>query len=130
LPREDEWEFAARSGKNDYLYPWGQNWGDGLANIKSKTSSPQPVGSYPKGASSQDVSDLIGNVWEWTSSKASMYPGHPQPLTKAEENKMVVRGGCYLNEISGDQSVTAASRRFFEPSDKKDYIGFRLVRSN
>lgn len=128
LPTEDEWEYAARSGSSDNLYPWGKQWVNNAANIASK--SPQPVGSYPQGASAQGVLDLIGNVWEWTSSKASKYPRNPQPLEKPDENKYVFRGGCYGNDLSGEESVTATSRRFLDPTERSQYIGFRLVRSN
>ena len=128
LPNEDEWEFAARSGNSDNLYPWGKNWAEGAANVGGRKAL-QPAGSYPQGASSQGVLDLIGSVWEWTSSKASKYPGHPQPLASADENKMVVRGGSYGNDVTGEESVTAASRRFLEPNTANAYVGFRLVRS-
>ena len=128
LPTEAEWEYAARSGKQDYLYPWGAKWIDRSANIA--THSPQAVGSNPQGASAQGVQDLIGNVWEWTSSKASIYAGNPYKLDAGEEGKSVIRGGCYGNDVTGEESVTAASRRWLPASTKNEYIGFRLVRSN
>ena len=128
LPSEDEWEFAARSGNNENLYPWGKTWADGMANLGGRKAL-QPVGSFVQGASSQGVLDLIGSVWEWTSSKASKYPNHPEPLASQDENKIVIRGGSYGNDVTGEESVTAASRRFLDPSTANAYVGFRLVRS-
>ena len=72
LPTEDEWEFTARNGSQDSLFPWGNSWEDGRANINRK-ESPADVGSFPQGATKNGVQDMIGNVWEWTSSKARFY---------------------------------------------------------
>jgi len=70
LPTEEEWEFAARSGGEYKSFPWGNSWAANHAVVKE--AAPQPVGSYPDGKNRWGVVDLIGNVWEWTSSKASI----------------------------------------------------------
>jgi formylglycine-generating enzyme required for sulfatase activity len=124
LPSEEEWEFAARSGNNDYFYPWGKQWTEQAANVASK--SPQAVGSYPSGASAQGILDLIGNVYEWTSSQASVYPGNQHAMNCDPKDK-IIRGGCYANQVSGKDSVTATSRRCANPKDKSECLGFRLV---
>jgi formylglycine-generating enzyme required for sulfatase activity len=126
LPTEEEWEFVARNGDSSKLYPWGDRWVNGYANIDS--TLPKPVGSYKEGAISTGVYDLIGNVWEWTSSKGAYYPGNKLEISAEARQLSVVRGGSYQSEAHGGKAITATSRSFVEPSYKHPTIGFRLVR--
>jgi formylglycine-generating enzyme required for sulfatase activity len=130
LPTEAEWEYAARSCNSENSYPWGKKWIDGSANVSTK--APVPVGSYPQGASTQGTLDMIGNVWEWTSSKGSLYEGNNGKafLNPGEDNEYIIRGGCFANTASGDQAATATGRRWLEASTRNEYIGFRLVSAN
>jgi formylglycine-generating enzyme required for sulfatase activity len=125
LPREDEWENAARDGASAKLYPWGNQWINGYANIDS--SLPKPVGSYKQGATGSGVLDLIGNVWEWTLSKASYYPGNGKKVPLDEQGFTVVRGGSYQSK-AGD-NITATFRAW-PKLQKHPTIGFRLVRES
>jgi len=123
LPQEKEWEYAARSADSSNFYPWGTRWINGYANLDS--ALPKSVGSYAKGASSAGVLDLIGNVWEWTSSKASYYNNSTVP--DDERDHFVIRGGAYGNSARGADAISAASRNWL-PADSKDpTVGFRLV---
>ncbi|MGH9903065.1 MAG: formylglycine-generating enzyme family protein, partial [Pyrinomonadaceae bacterium] len=126
LPTEEEWEYAARGG-TPQLYPWGGEWSDGRANLENE--APKPVGSFPEGATPQGLQDMIGNVWEWTSTEASMYRGNDlMKLSPQDQGKAVVRGGSYQSSPRGDKLITATTRSW-EPKDKRDpVIGFRLVR--
>jgi eukaryotic-like serine/threonine-protein kinase len=127
LPTEEEWEYAARNGAQNTIYPWGNNWRDDVAAVR--TISPQAVGTFPNGKNRWGVVDLIGNVWEWTSSKASIYPGGRLTLPSQDENSYVMRGGSYLSEPSGDRAITATFRDWVPASTKHPTLGFRLVRA-
>lgn len=130
LPTEQEWEYAARNGAKNDLYPWGNTWNERRAVTKdSGAASPMPVGSYTNGNNQWGVADLIGNVWEWTSSTASLYSGNQFKLPANNKDWIVVRGGSFLAASSGAQAITSTYRDWFAPSTKNAYIGFRLVRS-
>ncbi len=94
LPKEDEWEYATRGGSEDLLYPWGNNWCDDCANLgtgKGNTvDHAETVGSHPNGKDRWGVLDLIGNVWEWTSSTASFYDG--SEVQSDQRGWFVIRG--------------------------------------
>ncbi|HEU4931630.1 MAG TPA: SUMF1/EgtB/PvdO family nonheme iron enzyme [Pyrinomonadaceae bacterium] len=128
LPTEEEWEYAARNGVQADLYPWGADWKDGMAVLKDAT--PSPVGSRAEGKNRWGVYDLIGNVWEWTASKASLYPGNTAQVPKSMEEWITVRGGCFVSDPSNpDTPITSTFRDFVPPTSKTTLLGFRLVRS-
>src|SRR5882724_2963923 len=124
LPTEQEWEYAARNGSEATLYPWGNQWQDERANVDA--NSLKPVGSYPQGASRWGVLDLIGNVWEWTSTTAAPYPGNT--VLSIEKGQMIIRGGAYVENSRGPDAITATRRSWVPPTAKEAPIGFRLVR--
>ncbi|MEP6719114.1 MAG: SUMF1/EgtB/PvdO family nonheme iron enzyme [bacterium] len=127
LPTEDEWEFAARNGGEFKTYPWGDTWQDNRAVVKDAT--PQPVGSYPDGKDRWGVMDLIGNAWEWTSSRASIYNGAAE-IPSATREWVVARGGSYASDPKDRQiPVSATYRDWFQPTLRHPNFGFRLVRS-
>lgn len=128
LPTEDEWEYAARNGERSDLYPWGPDWRANAAVLKEAT--PAPVGSRPEGNNRWGVSDLVGNVWEWTSSKTSIYPGNPAVVPGSIQDWITIRGGCYVSDPGkSDAPVTACMRDFVPPSTRTTLLGFRLVRN-
>jgi serine/threonine-protein kinase len=128
LPTEMEWEYAARNGTSDDVYPWGKNWKENQAVLKEAT--PAKVGSHPEGNNKWGVADLIGNVWEWTSSKVSAYPGNPTPIPTATKNWNVIRGAGYDRDPSDrDNPVSSCIRTFVSPESRIPQLGFRLVRS-
>jgi serine/threonine-protein kinase len=128
LPTEEEWEYAARNGEKGDLYPWGPSWQDKAAVLKDAT--PSPVGSLPAGKNRWGVFDLIGNVWEWTASRASVYPGNSAKVPRSMEEWVTIRGGCYVTDpANAEAPVSACLREFVPPSSKTTLLGFRLVRS-
>jgi formylglycine-generating enzyme required for sulfatase activity len=128
LPTEEEWEYAARNGQRADLYPWGSDWVPGLAVLKEAT--PAAVGSRPGGANQWGVTDLIGNVWEWTSSKVSAYPGNQTVIPTNQQDLVAIRGGCYVSDPANPEvPVSACLRQFVAPTTKTTLLGFRLVRS-
>ncbi|HEU5238533.1 MAG TPA: bifunctional serine/threonine-protein kinase/formylglycine-generating enzyme family protein, partial [Pyrinomonadaceae bacterium] len=126
LPTEEEWEYAARNGDKDNLYPWGNTWQAGrAATLESGVGREQPVGTYPLGADRWGVQDLMGNVWEWTSSKASVYQGNQLQLPAQYKDWIVVRGGSYSSQSN---KISATMRDWFAPNYKNQVLGFRLVK--
>jgi formylglycine-generating enzyme required for sulfatase activity len=72
--------------------------------------------------------DLIGNVWEWTSTKANYYAGASLQVLPEHKEWVVIRGGSLVSEPRGDKAITAAYRDWIAPTTKNEYLGFRLVR--
>ena len=75
LPTEIEWEYAARNGVKSTLYPWGNEFKEDCAVVGKASMQIEAVGSKQCGENEWKVQDLIGNVWEWTSSEPKPYPG-------------------------------------------------------
>src|SRR6266446_1332538 len=121
LPREEEWELAAR-GTKGYIYPWGNVWEARLANIHTKDLT--EVGKFP-GLSPYGAVDMVGNAWEWTASPLTPYPNGTLSEQPAPDSK-VIRGGSYIDYP--DQATTTY-RVGYPARSASDYskIGFRCV---
>jgi serine/threonine protein kinase/formylglycine-generating enzyme required for sulfatase activity len=125
LPTEEEWEFAARNGPKDNLYPWGDSFRPECAVLDKTLNEPELVGSKSC-PNDWGVLDLIGNVYEWTSSKAEPYPGSVR-VKESKEPENIVRGGCAQNSSTGPAAITSTTR-LLVPVNKRDLqLGFRLV---
>jgi formylglycine-generating enzyme required for sulfatase activity len=115
LPTEEEWERAAR-GPDGTKYPWGNEDIDpSRANYgESRIGHPTPVGLYPSGASTEGALDMVGNVFEWTSSEWSNRRGIYD-----------CRGGFFHI----DRRVARPSNRVeSQPGVLGSDLGFRLAR--
>lgn len=127
LPTEEEWEYAARSGDQNFIYPWGNTWLDNHAVVKE--AAPSDVGTYPEGKNRWGVLDLLGNVWEWTSTKAVLYPGNPAQIPAAGRESIVFRGGSYASDPKDKlKPITSTYRDWIPATTKSTVLGFRLVR--
>ncbi|HMJ07544.1 MAG TPA: SUMF1/EgtB/PvdO family nonheme iron enzyme, partial [Pyrinomonadaceae bacterium] len=127
LPTEQEWEFAARNGSKDDLYPWGDKFEARCAMIDQANNEPAAVGtrSCPD---SWGVQDLIGNVFEWTGTEASLYPGSGGSLKNITEKHLMVRGGSSFQKSTGPNAITSTFRIAVPASRRSAELGFRLVR--
>jgi formylglycine-generating enzyme required for sulfatase activity len=126
LPTEQEWEYAARNGDQGNLYPWGNTWEAGRAiTQESGAVHAQQIGKNTKGANRWGVEDLMGNVYEWTSTKASLYTGNPLKLPEVQKDWVVIRGGGYGTPAA---KVNGTYRDWFSPTYKNPLLGFRLVK--
>ncbi|HEV7700891.1 MAG TPA: bifunctional serine/threonine-protein kinase/formylglycine-generating enzyme family protein [Pyrinomonadaceae bacterium] len=126
LPTEAEWEFAARNGSKGNLYPWGDNFDPKCAVVDRDKTDPEAVGS----ATCPDdwgIVDLIGNVYEWTGSKAALYPGSKGTMKEYKEPRYMIRGGAAFTKSSGDFGVNSAFRADVAGSTRDKELGFRLV---
>jgi formylglycine-generating enzyme required for sulfatase activity len=129
LPTEAEWEAAAGGG--DQIHPWGDEADISRYNIlPSRILRTAPIGVYPTGESQFGVSDLLGNVWEWTSSAKFPYPyrdddGRESPFL--QDSRRAVRGGSWAVSKS---SARNSCRGNFPPDNMvRNYIGFRVAKS-
>ncbi len=128
LPTEEEWEYAARNGDRSDLYPWGKEWMENHAVLNEPAAA--PVGSKPQGKNRWGVEDLVGNVWEWTSSKLTAYPGNPGEIPPNRQDWITFRGAGYTTDPSRrDSRVSSCVRSAGPPKFKRPVLGFRLVRS-
>jgi formylglycine-generating enzyme required for sulfatase activity len=123
LPSEAQWEKAAR-GTDRRIFPWGDQPRRDRANYQSTGAT--PVGSFGCPECPFGLSDMSGNVWEWTRS-----PYQPYPYDETDDDRnleadalWVMRGGHF-----GDPArhVRAAARGAADPGARRAFIGFRVA---
>ena len=121
LPTEAEWEAVCErqepAGAVDLVGRFLP------AGAESAVLHPRPGGKH-----------LLGEVWQWTSSAYSPYPGfHPAPGAVGEYNgkfmvnQMVLRGGCCVTPAG---HMRPTYRNFFPPGARWAFSGLRLARDS
>jgi formylglycine-generating enzyme required for sulfatase activity len=92
---------------------------------------PAPIGSFPNGASAYGVHQMVGDVWEWTSSTFDGYPGFAAwPYREYSEvffgdGYRVLRGGSW----AADRRVATTTFRNWDlPERRQIFSGVRLAR--
>jgi formylglycine-generating enzyme required for sulfatase activity len=122
LPSERMWEKAARGGLDRAVFPWGDTPDPERSNYADTgIENSAAVGVFPSNAFG--LSDMVGNLWEWT------FSPYRVPLSASEreaqsEEAVFVRGGGWLDH----RSVARCAFRGSVHTDVLSYgLGFRVV---
>jgi Uncharacterized conserved protein len=157
LPTEAEWEYAARAGKKNDLFFWGNDVGQLSKHANSwegefpVTNTQEdgfegraPVMSYPP--NDFGLYDMAGNVWEWTDdwyntkyykqlADQNETAQNPKGASKAFNpsnpyaEEKVIKGGSFLCSASYCASYRISARMATSPDSGMEHLGFRTVLS-
>ena len=133
LPTEAEWEKAScwdEEKQQKTVFPWGnESPSEEKCNLlESYHWGCTEVGTYPNGTSPSGCQQMIGDVWEWTSSEFMGYPGFKSGFDEYNDkwftNQKVLRGGSFGTP---KMSIRGSYRNFFRLDERWLFSGFRCV---
>lgn len=134
LPTEPEWEAAASASDPDKLgaqkrrYPWGDEpISPQRANLNWYAMDTCDVAALPEGDSVFGCRQMLGNVWEWTSSAFEGFPGFKRGFYEEYSEpwfheRKVLKGGAWACPAS---MLWNTWRNFFQPWRRDVFAGFR-----
>ena len=141
LPTELEWEHAARGAESapekyawgDVLYVAGEaraNTWDGTFPISNTGEDgyilTSPVGEF--GKTPLGLTDMGGNVWEWTDSWYLSYQDRKKAYTPNAQSERVQRGGSFLCHVDYCHGYRVSARSHSTPETSLFHVGFRTVK--
>lgn len=130
LPRDAEYEKAARGGLTGKRFSWGDETPEGRADWNNPNGSPQPVGSFaPNG---YGLYDMVGSIWSWCEECFDQVVAHDRARMCYDDTRLrdvrqnpICRGGSFK---TADPLVLHCAFRHEDPTDGRfDCIGFRLA---
>ena len=133
LPTEAEWEKAACWNEEKHektTFPWGNELPteDKCNLLESYFWGCSEIGSFPKGVSHLGCQHMIGDVWEWTASEFTGYPGFKTGFDEYNDkwftNQKVLRGGSFGTP---KMSIRSSYRNFFRLDERWLFSGFRCA---
>lgn len=134
LPTEVEWEKACAWDPNTRSrrrFPWGATEPtNALVNLGGEALRPAPVGAYPAGASAYGAEQMLGDVWEWTTSPLRPWPGFTPMLYDQysrpffDGDYKVLRGGAWSVAAS---ILRPSFRNWDHPIRRQIFSGVRLA---